>query len=100
MDPRGNREEVAYNLAHRVDPNGHGGYGAGDIEGREGIRGVLGCDQGTKQDTQGQHSRQQRAVHDGPSWLSMGGEPEHEDRVGQPYPTERIKYRVIDMYGG
>ncbi len=43
--------EESHDLAAIVDPGGDGTYGARDIDGGEGIRGVLGRDKGTEQDT-------------------------------------------------
>src|SRR6266404_6329111 len=49
--------EVSHDLAAIVDPVGPAVDSSWDIDGREGIRGGLGRDKGTEQDTQGQHSR-------------------------------------------
>jgi hypothetical protein len=46
-------------LTDIIDAEGQGASGAWKIERGEGIRRGVGRDQGTEQDTQGQHSRQE-----------------------------------------
>jgi hypothetical protein len=60
-------EVVPHDLALIVDVISYSSQSIGDIDGGEGIRRRLGSDKGTEQDTQGQHGRQQRAVHGRPS---------------------------------
>jgi hypothetical protein len=75
--------ELAYNLSLGVDPVGGSGAAVRGIDSREGILGVLSRDNGTKQDTQGQHSRQERAMHGGS--LSVQGSGQYtQEPWGEP----------------
>jgi hypothetical protein len=76
--------EVPHDLARRVDPRGIADRAAGDIKCGEGIRGSVGGGKSTKQDTQEQHSRQQRAGHGKPSFCAWESGQYTQETWGEP----------------
>jgi hypothetical protein len=89
---------VPHNLASTVDADGSctNRVGERDINRGVGIRGVLGRDKGTEQDTQGQHNRQQHAVHGKPSFDSWEIRSAHTGVAGRTYLSAWRKYSTID----
>jgi hypothetical protein len=54
------------------------------VKRHQGIRGVLGRNNSTEQDTEGQHSQQQRAVHGKPSFWAGGSGQATREQQGEP----------------